>query len=344
MLKRFLIFSLIFSVSPSLEAEQRPEPLSKLQSELEVVEIPLSPPLDLPGAEISGMTWCDDKLVLLPQYPRRLTSDKKSRFYTLGKQEILDYLDGNSTAALQAKPISVDEQNLRKEISIFDGYEAIACVDDTVWLAIESVNLLGIYYSYLVKGKLDWSDESATITIQPNSLLSLESQSKMRNMGDEAIFMHRNQVISIHEVNDPKAVKQANAQSLNTINSRQGTIPFPHIPFRITDTSKLDKNGRFWAINYKYSGDRFSRKSLDPIAEKYGKGESHKKYYNVERLLQFQLSDNQITLVDRAPLQLKMEQEEGRNWEGLAQLDDRGFLLATDKHPSTILGFVSLPK
>ena len=343
MLKRFLIFCLMLSGSSSLKAEQQTEPQPKPQAELKVVEIPLSPPLDLPGAEISGMTWCGDKLVLLPQYPRRLTSDKKSRFYTLSKQDIVDYLDGKSTATLQVKPISVDEQNLRKKISIFDGYEAIACVDDTVWLAIESVNLLGIYYSYLVKGKLNWSDESATITIQANSLLSLESQSKMRNMGDEAIFIHRNHVISIHEVNDPKATEQANVQILNTDNFKQSKIPFPHIPFRITDTTKLDKNGRFWAINYKYSGDKFSRKSLDPIAEKYGEGDSHKQYYNVERLLEFQFSEDQITLVDRAPLQLKMQQQEGRNWEGLVRLGERGFLLATDKHPKTILGFVATP-
>jgi len=31
---------------------------------------------------------------------------------------------------------------------------------------------------------------------------------------------------------------------------------------------------------------------------------------------------------------------DARNWEGIVRLDNRGFLLATDKFPTTILGFV----
>jgi len=31
---------------------------------------------------------------------------------------------------------------------------------------------------------------------------------------------------------------------------------------------------------------------------------------------------------------------QSRNWEGIAMLDQRGFLLVTDQHPNTILAFV----
>jgi len=112
------------------------------------------------------------------------------------------------------------------------------------------------------------------------------------------------------------------------------------VPFRITDASTVDQDNRFWVINYKYSGDKFSRKAEDLITEQHGEGPSHKKYYNVERLIELELKDNTITLTDSKPIPLKMLGVEGRNWEGLVRFGDQGFLIATDKHPATILGFV----
>jgi len=49
-------------------------------------------------------------------------------------------------------------------------------------------------------------------------------------------------------------------------------------------------------------------------------------------------------LTDSAPIQLTLLSDgTARNWEGVAKLDDRGFLLATDKFPDTILAFVQQP-
>jgi hypothetical protein len=33
-------------------------------------------------------------------------------------------------------------------------------------------------------------------------------------------------------------------------------------------------------------------------------------------------------------------EEKSRNWEGLARLDKKGFLMIVDEHPRTILAFV----
>jgi hypothetical protein len=44
------------------------------------------------------------------------------------------------------------------------------------------------------------------------------------------------------------------------------------------------------------------------------------------------------------PLQLQLLGDIApRNWEGLVRLEQRGFLLVTDKYPMTFLGFVPLP-
>ncbi|MGD9316494.1 MAG: hypothetical protein PVG56_06655, partial [Anaerolineae bacterium] len=77
-------------------------------------------------------------------------------------------------------------------------------------------------------------------------------------------------------------------------------------------------------------------------------GPTHAQAETVERLLEFEYSESGIDLVDRPPIQLELMDSFlgglGRNWEGLARLDDRGFLLVTDLFPGTILGFVPAPE
>jgi hypothetical protein len=81
----------------------------------------------------------------------------------------------------------------------------------------------------------------------------------------------------------------------------------------------------------------------DPLSDRFGKGTTHASFPVVERLVAMRYNPSGVTLVDAAPVQLELESWGFRNWEGLALLDDRGFLLATDKHPTTILAFVPLP-
>jgi len=311
--------------------------------ETAVQMIRLAAPLDQDKAEISGLAWCQGRLVLLPQYPERLSDDGISYFYYLERQEILNYIDGVSTQALIPKPIRVDQKDLRKAITFFDGFEAIACHDNKLWLSIEALNVLGTYQSFVVPGVINFT-QNPDIKIDQESLVQLKTQSKLRNIGDEAIILQGDDVIAIHEVNDARAVKQAKARLISRRSQDISELAFPNLPYRITDATELDDEQRFWAINYKYSGDKFSRNATDHLVSKFGQGASHKKYYNVERLLEFQIEGENIRLLDQAPIQLKMTDVEGRNWEGIVRLKDRGFLIATDKHPATLLGFVPVHK
>jgi hypothetical protein len=56
-----------------------------------------------------------------------------------------------------------------------------------------------------------------------------------------------------------------------------------------------------------------------------------------------QYSANGIALTDTSPVLLTLVTDVSRNWEGLAFLEGRGFLLMTDKFPETILAFVPMP-
>jgi hypothetical protein len=97
-------------------------------------------------------------------------------------------------------------------------------------------------------------------------------------------------------------------------------------------------------INYFYPGDEDLKSTLDPIAEEFGQGLTHSGSEIVERLVEFQYRPEGIEFSGSAPIQLQRRGDgEARNWEGIARLDDLGFLLVTDEHPETILGFVGYP-
>jgi len=337
---KLALTALFLSISPTLLAAVNTVTEAE---EVAVQIIRLAAPLEQDKAEISGLAWCQGRLILLPQYPERLSDDGISYFYYLEREEIINYIDSVSDKPLIPKPIRVNQKELRKEVTFFDGFEAIACQDNKLWLSIEALNILGSYQSFVVPGEIHFTQDPS-IEIHQEALVQLETQSRLRNIGDEAIVLQGDDVIAIHEVNDTRAVKHPKARLISRQSQNISALAFPNLPYRITDATTLDDEQRFWAINYKYSGDKFSRDATDHLAIKFGQGASHKKYYNVERLLEFQIDGETIRLLDQPPIQLKMTDVEGRNWEGIVRLKGRGFLIATDKHPATLLGFVPVQR
>lgn len=313
--------------------------------ETEVVIIKLASPLDEPDIEISGLAWCGELLILLPQYPERFTGSNRSYFYTVSKSEILSYLNSSSRETkLRAQKLLVYENEIRDRMSFFEGFEAIACEDNVIWLSIEAQNLLGTHQAYVVPAELDLAGSTPNISVRTDQIRYIKSQSGIHNKGEEAIVLHGEHLVSLHEVYDQRAVAFPKANRVNRVTGEQSSIDISHLPYRLTDATSVDEDNRFWVINYQYSGDRFARGANDPLATEYGKGTSHKRFYNTERLVEYQFKNDRIERTKEAPIQLLMTSKEGRNWEGIVRLDDMGFLIATDKHPKTIFGFVPVTR
>ena len=227
-------------------------------------------------------------------------------------------------------------------MSVFEGFEAIACDEDTVWLSIEAQNLFGTHQAYIVPAELDLHSSSPNISIRTDQIRYIKSQSGIENKGEEALIVYRDHLVSLHEVSDKRIVPFPKANLIDLVSGEQSSISIPHLPYRLTDATKVDSEGRFWVINYQYSGDKFAREAVDPLATQFGEGESHQRFYNTERLVEYRFEDGQIKRTNKAPIQLKMMKPEGRNWEGIARLDNLGFLIATDKHPETLFGFIPI--
>jgi len=326
------------TVPPEIAAAES----SKIGTELPVTVIPLAGDIANPSAEISGLAWYREDLVLLPQYPDRFAAPGDGSLFTIPKEQILAYLDGVSPDAITPHSIALSAPGLADGIRGFEGYESIAFDTDIAYLTIEASpgsSMLG----YVVSGELD--ADLIALTLDTSTLQEIPPQAAIGNTSDEAILVAADRVITFYEANganvNPHPVVHLFDLSLNPL----GTQPFVTIEYRITDVTAPDAEGRFWAINYFYPGDKGKlNPAADELTAVYAQGATHSQSEVVERLVEFQYTAEGVVRTATPPIQLQLLAEgEARNWEGIVRLDDRGFLLATDKYPQTILAFVPLP-
>jgi hypothetical protein len=296
--------------------------------------IDLGRPLSSPEAEISGMAWYGDRLILMPQYP----SVYGDTIFALSKAEIAAALRGETEGPLRPTPIAFDDGALYALIDGFDGFEAITFDGDRAYLTIESRSPLGML-GLLVTGTM--SADGSYLSLDPFTQASIPAQSALTNMTDESITRLGDLLVTFYEANGVNVNPQAQAHLFNLDLDSLGTVPLPAIEFRVTDATETDALGRFWVINYMWPGDSDKlRPGPDMIN---GGAESDGR---VERLVELQFTEEGIELAGTPPLNLQLLPGGiSRNWEGLVRFNEEefnGFLLATDKFPTTMLGFVPL--
>jgi len=355
-MKRLLILFLIFASScaaptpsPSLTqalastaVAASPVPLTAtIQSqpkEQAVTIISLSGDLQDKKAEVSGLAWYKDTLIIMPQYPSWKSSGD-GRLFAIPKADIVAFLDGRVTA-ITPKAIPFFASGITQKIKGYQGFEAIAFKEDRVYMTIEAEP--GGMMGYLVSGTI--KPDLSEIRLDANVLIEMKPRADVSNASNESLMLMTDRLISFYEGNgaklNPKPVGYTFA--LPTLEVMP-PIPFPNIEYRITDATAADADGKFWAINYFFPPESVKYKTgEDALAKKFDKGATHAKQLHVERLVEFQYAAGGITLTNTPPIQLQLEND-ARNWEGIARLEGRGFLIATDEHPRTILGFVPVP-
>ena len=332
------LIGLLGGCAPHPTATPSPDGTSAPVTEQPVQLLPLEGPLASRKAEISGLAWYGDWLILLPQYPARFGDDGGALF-ALSRADLAAAIDGTRTS-LTPKAIPFDDAGLRNSIAGFEGFEAVAFDHDRIYLTIEASPgsaMLG----HLVSGTI--APDLSAIHLQAQPQADIPPQAALSNTTDEALIVTADGLATFYEANganvNPAPVAHLFDASLNP----QGTIPFPTLEYRVTDASSLDENGRFWVINYFWPGDKDKlQPATDALAQEYGQGATHRASQTVERLVELQYHKDGIARLDRPPIQLELLPKDARNWEGLVRFGDRGFLLATDTYPETMLGFVPL--
>lgn len=334
------VAALLPSLTP--EAGGAPRPVAGSEAlgpaEVAVVPIPLAGPAAQRNAELSGLEWYGDTLILLPQYPAFL-QDGSSALYALPRAEIVAYLNGEVPGPLEPRPVTFVDWGVPEALPGFEGYESIAFAGDRVYVTSEVTDGSGTA-AYLIGG---WVDaDLATITLDASAITPIPAQAGLFNHSDESLLVAPDgTLLTLYEVNGAGWNPSPVAHRYDAWLQPLAPVPFPPVEYRITDATSADDAGRFWAINYFFPGEEYLLAEVDPVAVEWGQGVTHKAQPQVERLLEFQYDGAQVVRTGRAPLQLQLTLL-SRNWEGIARLDEKpGLLIVTDQLPETVLGFVS---
>jgi hypothetical protein len=305
-------------------------------AETAVRELPLRGDASSRAAEISGLAWYGDWLILLPQYPDFGGVAGDGRLFALHRAALVAFLEGESTEPLTPLEVPVVAPDIRRRLYGYEGFEAITFAGNDVYLTVEARTAYGMN-GYLVKGRI--APDLSRLVVDTERVVYLPAASEQRNKSEEAVVWTGDEIMTIHEVNGLRVNPEPRAQRFTASLRPLGALPFPTVEYRITDATALDSSGRFWGINYFFPGE-LALRADDPLAAAYGEGPTHARMSGVARLLEFQLTETGIGLVDQPPLQLEQQPFGLHNWEGLVRLDARGFLIVTDKYPRTILGFI----
>ena len=314
----------LFETLPARAAIERP-----------VTLLPLQGSLAQPEAEVSGLAWYGDTLVLLPQYPHRWGNN----LYGLHRQDIAAALQDNPARGLEPFPIPLASADALRVLEGYEGVEAIAFHDDTVFISVEA-RMRGFMQGYLLQGAV--IGDLDAIRLDPHSVVTLAPQTRFMNKAYEALLPLPDGAAALYEVNGqamnaaPVALRYARA--LPSLSS----LPFPNIEYRITDATAMQADGTFWVVNFHWPGEKRLQPATDGISERWLKGPSHARTDIVERILTLRYRQGRVDLVDAPPIEIAILNETvARNWEGIALWGQEGFLIVTDQFPTTLLAFVA---
>jgi len=341
MLARVLIIGALALAACSAAAPAAtPAPGAPAEAQSRV--IPLAAPLNTPLAEISGLAWHGDDLILLPQYP-----DRYGGLFALRRQSILDALDGRAEGPLRPRLVPLDEDGIPYRVGGYEGYESIAFIGDQMFLTLEThrgLPGLGAMLGYIVAGQI--APDGSAASLSAMTRMEIPAQAGLDNTTDEAMTIVDGRLVTFYEANgaavNPRPVAHVFEPGPARL-SVAASMTMTALEYRLTDATPAGPDGRFWVINYFFPGDRDKLKpAADPIAARFGAGATHAACPQVERLVELRAAAGRIERTDTPPVQLTLLScATARNWEGLAELPGRGFLLATDQHPETILAFVA---
>jgi len=337
-----LLLTLVLAGGAACRGQQLPSaevPTTGLHGtapEQAVTLLPLGGPLQSENAELSGLAWYGEHLVMLPQYPGWQSASAPC-LYTVSKAEVLARLEQPVPEPLEPRCIRFDSGGLEKSIPGFEGYEAIGFIGEQAYLSVETRS--GTGKGFLLTGRIAPDLSVLKLEASPQAALALPGQ--VSNAGFETLVMGEDRLLALYEANGANVNKAPSVESFDRSLTSSGKLTFPAIEHRITDATSMDAAGRFWVMNYSFPGtSKAYQPAPDPLLARYGTGPTHARQPQVERLIELQVQPSGIVLTERPPLQLQLSSEAARNWEGVVRLEDRGFLMVTDKFPRTLLGFV----
>lgn len=307
-----------------------PPPLDPVPAPLQLLTI--AGPAASPDAEISALCWCGDRLVMLPQHPERLAGASGTQaVFVLDRAEIEAAIADPAATTLVPRPMLLEAPGLPELFPGWDGIEAAVAVGDTVYMAIEA-RTDGRMTGYLLRAQVTRSREQMCLVIDTERVVPIPVPTDIPNMSQEALILAHGQIGVLFEANGVNVNPGPHVALFDRDLTYRSTVPLEHVEYRITDACQPRDDGTFWVINYFFPGES---RVLDPPVPPV---------HPVEHLLELRFDGDRVVRSGRPPLDLRQDTSlPARNWEAMVRLDDRGFLLMTDRYPTTLLAFVPFP-
>tara|TARA_X000000950_G_scaffold40516_1_gene44070 strand:- start:6822 stop:7763 length:942 start_codon:yes stop_codon:yes gene_type:complete len=292
-----------------------------------IQQIELKGTITNPKQEISGMDWYNDNLFLLPE-------NLGGYLFMVKKKEIQKQLSLKK-GSIQPVKTTFNTPDYLKSIPGFDGFEAIAFYENSVYVTIEA-DQNGMMVGYIAWGSIN--PNSYEITILEKNIQKINTPIQINNLSYESIINHKNNLLLLYEANGSNLRKDPYQLSISLNDFSLKKIKGTNIEYRITDATKVEKN-KFWAINYYWPGDK---KNLRPGLDKLNKNKEINSDQTIERLVEFKITKKGIRLTRKKPIDLILEEGKSRNWESIVRFGNSGFLIATDKYPRMILAYIKI--
>lgn len=150
----------------------------------------------------------------------------------------------------------------------------------------------------------------------------------------------------------PELFAAAGGASARRFGTEGRPVGLPALPWRVTDATRPDEQGRFWVVNYLYPRNAqwcgLYPVAPDPLGIALGAVDSCQAPLPPpqERLVELRREVTGLNLTGRTVTLVPEVGSTGRNWEGITRFDTDagpGVLVVTDQFPDTRLGWVKLP-
>lgn len=331
----------------SCSGTQRPRPRDP-NDPVPVLQLCLAGEAAARGNEYSGLAWHGDELYLLPQWSHAGLARARAApgftgpyLYRIPGARVRAWVDGVDRRPIAPERVPIDLRRFAEDPD-WQGFEALAFDGDEAALAIELGDhdrMAGLF----VTGTLD---ASRGLVLRPQGL-RLEVPQRSENNSYEALVRSSGSWLALFELNGMDTSCASQALRFHTAADTPSVVAVESLPYRITDATPPDAQGRFWATQYSYrdpNDDGECRRSIRAVGcftEAVDCDVRGGATRSVERLIE--LRDEGIAVHATGRRIMLLREDRPRNWEGIARLDGRGFLIVTDEWPRSILGFVPDP-
>lgn len=274
-------------------------------------------------AELSGLAWYGQELILLPQY---LASDSEAsgHLFAISEAQLDKALSMDRPGRIAPRRIEI-EITWTMSVDGFEGFEAIAFFGNRVYLLAEA-DKNNQAFSYLFVGDVIGAMEK--IVVDTSNAILLEPPKQHENLAFEALVVTGDGVLALPEVHGE--VKDVFAWQLDHELQNAKKIPLQALDFRLTDVTAADSQRGFWGVNVHWPGGKRM-----PSGKRQPR-------FAVERIIRFAWNENGIEQKPERTVPIRIRKRDKKstiNWEGIANFRG-GFLLVSDEHPQTLLAWV----